>query len=108
MDPTDLRAELAERLAGGEPIDAAAFNAACFFLTRALEELPLSAPEATPLVRAALRVAGRVVIDTGRPESSADEWPETRKMAVEWLADALRELGHGGSSQTSGGEPAQK
>ena len=29
MDPTDLRAELAERLSGDEPIDAQTFNAAC-------------------------------------------------------------------------------
>src|SRR6476661_5000349 len=77
MDPTDLRAGLAEKLAGAEPIDAETFNAACFMLSRALEELELSVPEAAPLVRRLLRVAGRVVIDTGLPDSSADVWPNT-------------------------------
>src|SRR6266566_7519304 len=67
MDPSDLRAELAERLANSTPIDAETFNAACFMLTRALEELELAVPEAAPLVRRLLQVAGRVVIDTGKP-----------------------------------------
>src|SRR5206468_842965 len=70
MDPSDLRAELAERLAGAEPIDAQAFNAACFMLSRALEEIEFTVPEAAPLVRRMLRVAGRVVIDTGAPGAS--------------------------------------
>ena len=94
MDPTDLRAGLAERLASGDPIDAATFNAACFVLTRALDEISLDAPEAAPLVRRALRVAGRVVIDMASPPSSPEEWPNTRGMAVEWLTDALRDLGY--------------
>ena len=51
MDPTDLRAGLAERLAGREPIDAQTFNSACFMLSRALEELVLSVPEAAPLAK---------------------------------------------------------
>jgi hypothetical protein len=58
MDPTDLRAELAQRLAGAGPIDAQTFNAACFMLSRALEELDLSVPEAAPMIRRLLRVAG--------------------------------------------------
>ena len=61
MDPTDLRAELAERLANDKPIDAETFNAACFMLSRALENLEFNVPEAAPLVRRLLRVAGRVV-----------------------------------------------
>ena len=65
MDPTDLRAGLAEKLAANEPIDAQTFNAACFMLSRALDDLDLTVPEAAPLVRRLLRVAGRVVIDTG-------------------------------------------
>src|SRR2546425_13129110 len=94
MDSTDLRAELAERLAGSDPIDAQTFNAACFMLTRALDGLPLSVPEAAPLVRRMLRVAGRVVIDTGEPGASTEAWPNSREMALEWIADALRELGY--------------
>jgi hypothetical protein len=94
MDPTDLRAELAERLANGKPIDAETFNAACFVLTRALDNLELTVPEAAPLVRRLLRVAGRVVIDTGMPDSSPDVWPNTQEMALQWIDEALHALGY--------------
>lgn len=94
MDPSDLRAELAERLANGTAIDAETFNAACFMLTRALEELELSVPEAAPLVRRLLRVAGRVVIDTGTPGASPEVWPNTVEMAIQWIDEALRALGY--------------
>src|SRR6476646_7768072 len=80
MDPTDLRAGLAEKLAAEGPIDAETFNAACFMLSRALEDLTLSVPEAGPLVRRLLRVAGRVVIDTGLPDSAPASWPNTQEM----------------------------
>jgi hypothetical protein len=94
MDPTDLRAGLAERLAGDEPIDAQTFNAACFMLSSALETLDLSVDEAAPLVKRLLRVAGRVVIDTGLPGSSPDVWPSTEEMALRWLDEALEPLGY--------------
>src|SRR6266853_2155918 len=94
MDPTDLRAGLAERLAGREPIDAETFNAACFMLSRALDELVLSVPEAAPLARRLLRVVGRVVIDTGEPGSDPAVWPNTEEMALQWIDEALRDLGH--------------
>jgi hypothetical protein len=94
MDPTDLRAGLAERLAGDDPIDAQTFNAACFMLSRAIDELPLSVVEAAPLVKRLLRVAGRVVIDMGQEGSSPDTWPSTEQMALQWIGEALRELGH--------------
>ncbi|TMC53443.1 MAG: hypothetical protein E6J20_07195 [Chloroflexi bacterium] len=94
MDPTDLKAELAERLANGTAVDAETFNAICFLLTRALDGLELSVPEAAPLVRRLLRVAGRVVIDTGMPDSSAEVWPNTKQMALEWIDEALRALGY--------------
>jgi hypothetical protein len=89
MDPTDLRAGLAERLAGSEPIDAQTFNSACFMLSRALEQMDLSVPEAAPLVRRLLRVIGRVVIDTGLPDPSPDTWPNTEEMALQWIAMRL-------------------
>ena len=93
MDPSDLRAELAERLANSTSIDAETFNAACFVLTRALEQLEFSVPDAEPLVRRVLRVAGRVVIDTAQPGSDPEAWPNTREMALQWLEEALRGLG---------------
>jgi hypothetical protein len=94
MDPTDLRAGLAERFAGGEPIDAQTINAACFMLSRAIEDLALSVPEAAPLARRLLRVAARVVIDTGLQDSSADAWRSTEEMALLWIDEALRALGY--------------
>ena len=103
MDPTDLRAGLAEKLAAGQPIDAETFNAACFMLSRALEELELSVPEAAPLARRMLRVAGRIVIDTGLPGSSPETWPNTEEMALQWIDEALRELGYTVKASGDGG-----
>ena len=94
MDPSDLRADLAERLGNDRPIDAETFNAACFMLARALENLEFSVPEAAPLVRRLLRVAGRVVIDTATPDASAEVWPSTQEMAIQWIDEALRALGY--------------
>ena len=94
MDPSDLRAELAERLANSTPIDAETFNSACFMLTRSLEQIEFSVPDAAPLVRRLLRVAGRVVIDTGMPDSAPDTWDNTREMAIQWIDEALRALGY--------------
>src|SRR6202022_1895190 len=108
MDPTDLRVGLAERLAGGEPIDAQVFNSACFMLSRALEELALSVPEAAPLARRLLRVAARVVIDAGRPDSSPDAWPNTEEMALLWIDEALRALGYQVRPMPDGGRAELK
>ena len=94
MDPSDLRAGLAEKLAAAAPLDAETFNSACFMLSRALEEIEFSVPEAAPLVRRLLRVAGRVVIDTGRPDSSTETWSNTKEMALQWIDEALRDLGY--------------
>jgi hypothetical protein len=94
MDPSDLKADLAERLATSEPIDAQTFNAACFVLSRALEGITFSVPEAAPLLRRMLRVAGRVIIDTGLPDSSPETWPNTEEMALQWIEEALQALGY--------------
>jgi hypothetical protein len=94
MDPSDLRAELAERLANSTPIDAETFNAACFMLSRALESLEFSSAEAAPLARRLLRVVGRIVIDTAAPDSTPDVWPNTKEMALQWIDEALRGLGY--------------
>ena len=94
MDPSDLRAGVAEALSNEGPIDAATFNAACFMLSRALDEMGFVVPDAAPLVRRLLRVAGRVVIDTAAPDAAADVWPNTKEMAIQWIDEALRDLGH--------------
>ena len=94
MDPSDLRAELAERLANSTPIDAETLNTACFMLSRSLEDLEFSTPEAAPLARRLLRVVGRVVIDAAGPGASAEEWPNTREMALQWIDEALHALGY--------------
>jgi hypothetical protein len=108
MDPTDLRAGLAEKLAANEPIDAQTFNAACFMLSRALEDLTLAVPEAAPLIRRLLRAAGRVVIDTGLAGSSADTWSNTEEMALQWIDDAVRDLGYEVRPSPDGGRPELK
>ena len=92
MDPSDLRAGVAERLSAEAPIDADTFNAACFMLSRSLDDIEFSVPDAAPLVRRLLRVAGRVVIDTGAPGAASDVWPNTREMAVQWMQEALADL----------------
>jgi hypothetical protein len=35
-----------------------------------------------------------VVIDTGTPGADPGDWPNTQAMAIEWLDEALRELGY--------------
>src|SRR5262245_61094183 len=94
MDPSDLRAERAERLANSTPSDAQTLNAACVMRSRALEGLAFRAPEAAPLARRLLRVVGRVVIDAAGPDSSPEMWPNTREMALQWIDEALRALGY--------------
>ena len=108
MDPTDLRAELAERMAGSEPIDAQTFNAACFMLSRSLEGLSISVPEAAPLIRRLLRVAGRVVIDTGMPDSAPETWSNTEEMALLWIDEAVRDLGYEVRPSPEGGRAELK
>jgi hypothetical protein len=108
MDPTDLRAEVAEQLAGGDPIDARTFNAACFVLSRALDEMNLSVPEAAPVIRRLLRVAGRVVIDTGLPDSAPETWPNTEEIVLQWLDEALVALGYRVCQEPSGASPSPR
>ena len=74
-------------------------------LSRALEGMDLTISEAAPLVRRLLRVAGRVVIDTGLPHSSPDTWPGTEEMALVWINEALRELGSQVRPTADGGRP---
>jgi hypothetical protein len=74
--------------------DAESVNLACFSLSRSLENLEFTVPEAEPVVRLLLRTAGRLVIDTAAAGADAAAWPNTREMAVQWLSEALAKLGY--------------
>lgn len=68
-------------------------NMACFELSREIDGLDFSVPEARPLARTLLRVVGRIVIDCGGPGADPETWPNTREMAIEWINEAVRPLG---------------
>jgi hypothetical protein len=53
-------------------------------------------------------VAGRVVIDTGLPGSSAETWPTTKEMALQWIDEALRDLGYEVGPRPGHGRPDLK
>ena len=108
MDPADLREGLSERLRGGERLDAETLNAACFMLSRSLETLSFSVPEAAPLARHLLRVVGRVIIDTGAAGASPDTWPNTEEMALMWIDEALHALGYAVTPAPDGGRAQLK
>lgn len=78
---------------------------ACFELSRQVDELELSVPEAGPLARTLLRVVGRVLIDTGAPAADPETWPGTEEMALRWVDEALRPLGYAVRPAEGGGRP---
>jgi hypothetical protein len=80
-------------------------NMACFEISRRVEELELSVPQARPLARTLLRVVGRVLIDTGGPGASADDWPNTEEMALLWIDEAIRPFGYRVRPVEGGGRP---
>jgi len=103
LDPSDLGPGLAEKLRAGGPLDAETLNMACFWLSRQLEGLDLSRPEAAPLARRLLRVVGRVIIDTGAQGADPGTWPNTEEMALVWIDEALRPLGYQVRAHPDGG-----
>jgi hypothetical protein len=76
------------------PAEAENLNMACFAITRAMADLDFSVPVAAPLARHLLRVAGRIVIDTGTPGADPEVWPNTESMALQWLREALKPHGY--------------
>ena len=76
------------------PAEAENLNMACFAITRALDDLDFSVPEAAPLARHLLRVVGRIPVDTGVPAADPEVWANTESMALQWLRAALREIGY--------------
>lgn len=69
-------------------------NRACFDLSRALDEVNWSVPEAAPLARVMLRVAGRLIIDAAGPAADPELWGDTETTALQWLRAALNEIGY--------------
>ena len=94
VDPSDLDASLADALAGGGPLDSQTLNMACFWLSRRLEDIHFTTEQAAPLARRLLRVAGRVIIDTGAAGADPATWSNTEAMALQWIAEALEPLGY--------------
>ena len=91
---SEFQGSLAERLGAGREPDAEMLNMACFWISRSLEGLDFSHPEAAPLVRRLLRVAGRVIIDAGTEGADPAAWANTEEMALLWIAEALAPLGY--------------
>ena len=77
-----------------QPAEPGNLNMACFAITRALSELDFSVPEAAPLARHLLRIAGRIIIDTAAPGADPAVWANTEAMALQWLNEALRPNGY--------------
>ncbi len=69
-------------------------NMACFELSRDVDGLEFSVPQARPVARTLLRVVGRIVIDTGVPGADPEGWANTEEMVLEWVAEAMRPLGY--------------
>jgi hypothetical protein len=80
-------------------------NMACFQLSREIDGLAASVPQATPLARTLLRVVGRVVIDTGVPGADPAVWDNTEVMALQWVREALRPLGYDVTPVQGSGRP---
>ena len=85
---------MAESFEIARPAEAENLNMACFAITRALEDLDFSVPEAAPLARHLLRIVGRIVIDTATPGADPGVWPNTESMALQWLREALKSSGY--------------
>jgi hypothetical protein len=88
-----------------QPANAENLNMACFAITRALEDIEFSVPEAAPLARHLLRVVGRIVIDTGVPGADPRVWANTESMALQWLREALRPQGYDVQPLPGSGRP---
>ena len=87
------------------PAEAENLNMACFAITRALEDLDFSVPEAAPMARHLLRIVGRIVIDTATPGADPEVWQNTESMALQWLREALRPNGYEVTPVAGGGRP---
>ena len=80
-------------------------NLRCFEMSKELDELEFVSPDAAPLVRRLLRVAGRVIIDAAGSGASAEHWANAEEMALVWLDEALRPLGYAVKPAAGSGKP---
>ena len=87
------------------PAEAENLNMACFAITRALADLDFSVPEAAPMARHLLRVAGRIIIDAGVAGADPEVWPNTESMALQWLREALNQVGYDVQPLPGSGRP---
>ncbi len=87
------------------PAQAENLNMACFAITRALEDLDFSVPEAAPLARHLLRVVGRIIVDSAMPGADPGIWANTESMALQWLRAALRPSGYDVQPLPGSGRP---
>jgi hypothetical protein len=85
--------------------DAEDLNQVCFELSRRVDGLEFSVPEARSLARTLLRVVGRVVIDAGGESTGAEDWPNTEEMALRWVDEAIRPLGYAVRPAEGSGRP---
>jgi hypothetical protein len=60
------------------------------------------------LIRRLLRVAGRVVIDTGIEGTVPETWANTEEMVLQWIDEALRDLSYEVRPAPHGGRPELK
>ena len=90
----DLRAALNDALVEGTPPDAQMLNMVCFWVARSLDELEFSNERAAALARTMLRVAGRVIIDSGTAGADPSDWDNTQVMALEWIEEAVKPFGY--------------
>jgi hypothetical protein len=88
------------------PAAAENLNMACFAITRALADLDFSVPEAAPMARHLLRIAGRIIIDTSTPGADPEVWANTESMALQWLREALKPNGYDVQPLPGSGRPA--
>lgn len=76
------------------PESAEDLNMACFEIVKSVEALEFTSPEAAPLIKRLLRVAGRVIIDAAGEDAKPERWANTEEMALLWLDEALKALGY--------------
>lgn len=87
------------------PAEAGNLNMACFAISRALDQLEFTIPEAAVMARRLLRVAGRLIIDTAAPGADPATWENTETQALQWLREAVEAVGYDITPRAGSGRP---